>query len=108
MYPNQEIYEWLYALKLRLAISDDLRDELLLNYIEVAHKNIWTQYYELKLENNEIPDHNWAWDKTTKLAVLHLAATYFENPDIVLQADKVSDTRMIYRILGGRVSYAKS
>lgn len=95
-----------FSLKLNLAISDDLRDETLLEYIEVAHKNIWTQYYELKLENDEVPSkHKWAWDRTTKLATLHLATTYFENPDVILQSDKTLDTRMIYRILGNRVNY---
>ncbi|WP_322912713.1 hypothetical protein [Mycoplasmopsis felis] len=109
MYPNELIYLWLDQLKQNLAIADNLRDNVLLDYIEVARENIWLQYYELDFKNGEIPeDHPWAWDKKTMLATLHLAATYFMNPDITQRGNNIIDERMIYRILGDRVSYGKN
>ncbi|UWV79357.1 hypothetical protein NW072_04850 [Mycoplasmopsis felis] len=108
MYPNELIYLWLDQLKQNLAIADNLRDNVLLDYIEVARENIWLQYYELDFKNGEIPeDHPWAWDKKTMLATLHLAATYFMNPDITQRGNNIIDERMIYRILGDRVSYGE-
>ncbi|MCS4536742.1 hypothetical protein NXS15_01175 [Mycoplasma sp. CSL7475-4] len=98
---------WLYSLKLNLAITDNERDNELLELIDIAHVNIWTQYYELKLENGRVPElHPWAYDIITKRAVLHLAATYFMNPDVNMQGGSVIDNRMLYRILGGRIKYA--
>lgn len=110
MYPNEVIYEWLEQLKLNLSIADNNRDDILLDYIEIAHENIWTQYYELELDNeNKVPEnHKWAYDLKTKLATLHLAAIYFSNPDINMEATNVVDGRMIYRILGARISYGKN
>ncbi|QJR43631.1 hypothetical protein HLA87_02430 [Mycoplasma miroungigenitalium] len=103
---SQQAY-WLYSLKLNLAITDNERDAELIELIDIAHINIWTQFYELKLENDAIPSsHPWAFDNITKRATLHLAATYFMNPDINMQGSNVIDNRMIYRILGGRVKYA--
>ncbi|MCU9934740.1 hypothetical protein NWE61_06735 [Mycoplasmopsis felis] len=90
MYPNELIYLWLDQLKQNLAIADNLRDNVLLDYIEVARENIWLQYYELDFKNGEIPeDHPWAWDKKTMLATLHLAATYFMNPDITQRGNNI-------------------
>ncbi|UWD34059.1 phage head-tail connector protein [Mesomycoplasma molare] len=110
MYPSEEIYDWLDQIKINLSIADNQRDEILLDYIEIAHENIWTQYYELKLDDyGQIPkEHPWAYDLKTKLATLHLAAIYFSNPDTTNQAKDVIDERMLYRILGGRISYAQN
>lgn len=106
MYPNEEFYEWLESLKKNLAISDSYRDDILLEYIDVAHRNVWTQYYQLDLVNDLVPDdHDWAYDHVTKLATLHLAATYFSNPDEDKRGSNLIDNRMIYRILGSRVNY---
>lgn len=95
--------KWLNDLKLRLAISDNVRNSLLLEYLQVSHENIWTQYYGFQLPIDI--NHDWASDKTTKLATLHLAVTLFNNPDVNLEAQNVKDDRMLMRILGSRMRY---
>ena len=99
--------KWLPTLKLRLSISDSLRDQILLEYLKIAHVNLWQNYYELPLDiNNEVPtSHPWSDDSKTKLAVIHLAVTYYSNPDINLEATNVRDDRMVIRIIGGRMVY---
>ncbi|TDV23501.1 gp6-like head-tail connector protein [Mycoplasmopsis mustelae] len=109
MWPNEVIYDWLQQLKQNLAIADDSRDDLLLDYIEIARENIWKQYYELETDENGIPDeHPWSWDLKTKLATLHLAALYVSNPDTNNIANSVIDSRMIFKILGDRIPYGKN
>lgn len=95
--------EWLNDLKLRLAISDNVRNPLLLEYLQIALENIWTQYYGFQLPVDFT--HEWISDKATKLATLHLAVTLFNNPDINLEAQNVRDDRMLMRILGSRMRY---
>ncbi|WGI36486.1 phage head-tail connector protein [Mesomycoplasma lagogenitalium] len=109
MFLSETIFEWLEQLKSNLAIADNERDELLLDYIEIARKNIWTQYYELELnESEEVPElHKWSQDLKTKLATLHLAAIYVSNPDINMETSGLIDSRMIFRILGDRINYGK-
>ena len=99
--------DWIYDLKLMLSIADTIRDAFLTDYVEIAHKNIWTNYYRLELdEKGEIPTtHVWAFDKQTKMATLHLAVTLFSNPDINLEGKDVKDDRMIQRIVGSRIGY---
>lgn len=100
------LQKWLSDLKLRLSLSDSLRDNILLDYLKISHRNIWTNYYRLELINNEVPeDHPWAYDTITKYATLHLAITLFSNPDENLEAKDVKDDRMIMRILGNRMVY---
>ena len=99
--------EWLPTFKLLISIADVVRDAVLLDYLEIAHKNIWTNYYRLPLaEDGSIPLlHAWSKDTMTKMAVLHLAVTLFSNPDINLEAKDVKDDRMIQRIVGSRIGY---
>jgi len=98
---------WLADLKLRLSIADTIRDNILLEYLQIAHINIWKDYYRLSLNPaEEIPMENpWAQDSKTKMATLHLAVTFFSNPDINLEARDVKDDRMIQRIIGSRMGY---
>lgn len=95
--------QWLNDLKLRLSISDNYRDKILLDYLKISHEAIWTQYYQLKLPFDIT--HPWYQDEKTKMATLHLAVTLFSNPDINLEAKDVKDDRMIMRILADRMSY---
>lgn len=103
--------KWLDPFKIHLSLSldDDSRDEALLFYLEIAHKNIWECYYRL---DNEFPfasfealNHPWYIDKITQMAVRHLATVLFQNPDENLEATNVKDDRMIMRILGSRMAY---
>lgn len=109
MYPEElEHYaDWLYSLKRNLAIVDDYRDDDLLEYISIAHRNIWTQYYLFKLlPNGRIPlDHDYSFDIITKRAVLHLAATYFSNPDEDKHAKDLVNSNIIVKLLGARFKY---
>lgn len=104
---KHELYiKWLPEFKQRIAISDNLRDNLLTDYLYIAHKNLWTRYYELPLLNDE-PNiyHNWYSDTITKIAVFHLATGLYENPDEVFQSQNVKDDRVIIRIIGERMKY---
>lgn len=98
-----QLTDWLRDYKLALAISDTLRDSVLWTYLELAREAIWTQYYGFELPVDEF--HDWARDSKTKMATIHLAVTYFSNPDINLEARDVKDSRMIFRILGSRTNY---
>lgn len=103
-----EVYKkWLPTLKLRLSISDPYRDQILTDYLKIAHTNLWQNYYELELDqNNQIPEtHEWSSDTITKMAVIHLAVTYYSNPDINLEATNVKDDKMVIRIIGSRMVY---
>lgn len=105
MYPKLEYYdEWLFQLKQNLAISDNSRDNILLDYLDIAHQNIWTQYLKLPLEKFNW-DHPLSFDKRVKLATIHLAASYFTNPDDTKQGQNVIDKRMIFRLLGELMNY---
>ncbi|MBT1315979.1 hypothetical protein [Mycoplasmopsis bovis] len=98
--------EWLNSFKNHLRIYDDLQDEALFEYLQIARKNIWTQFYNFKLINGDIDiTHPWANDLITKRATFHLAATYVVNPDIFAKGSQIIDDKNIYRILGDRVSY---
>ncbi|MFV8477829.1 hypothetical protein [Mycoplasma sp. VS410B] len=101
------LYDWIQSLKQRLAIVDDYENDTLAEYIAIAHRNIWTQYYQLALENDIVPsDHPWAYDFVTKQGTLHLAALYFSNPTTTTETNNtVIDQRMLYKILGSRVNY---
>ena len=100
--------QWLPSLKTQLAISelDTSRDDTLLSYLEIAHKNIWECFYRLNDFNSlNAIHHDWFSDAPTKLATLHLAATYFTNPDENVEAQNVVDNRMVMRLLGSRMNY---
>lgn len=99
--------KWLPLLKMRLSIADNFRDTILIDYLEIAHKNLWKNYYELKLDlDGNVPEsHIWSKDTITKMATLHLAVTYFSNPDINLEATNVKDDRMVIRLIGSRMVY---
>ncbi|WLP85289.1 phage head-tail connector protein [Mycoplasma seminis] len=106
--PPNILGEWLETLKTRLAISGNYQDEILVEYIAIAHRNIWTQYYNLELdEHNIVPAENeWAYDFVTKQGTLHLAALYFSNPTETTETkNTIVDQRMLYKILGNRVFY---
>ena len=98
---------WLPTLKLRLSISDNLRDQILLDYLRIAHRNLFNNYYEIPftVENALIEKHIWYDDEVTKMAVIHLAVTYFSNPDENMEATNVKDDRMVIRIIGNRMVY---
>ncbi|MBN0919428.1 phage head-tail connector protein [Mycoplasma gypis] len=108
MYYSEILDDWAQDAKISLAIIDEFRDTLLREYIEIAHRNILTQYCGYKLAVNEIPnlEDPVAFCLQVKQATIHLAATFLENPDITLQnAQGIVDKRMIYRILGDKVRY---
>ncbi|CAT05195.1 Uncharacterised protein [Mesomycoplasma conjunctivae] len=106
--PQHPLYQWLIDFKYRNAIGTNLLDSIIIDYIEIARVNVWTQYYQLPLKELSgryfIDDnHEWAWDLKTKMATLHLAATYHNNPDSM---NKDADpNKMIIDILGDRVKF---
>lgn len=105
---NKELYlKWLPDFKQRLAISDNYRDNLLIDYLYEAHKMLWDVYYELNLNTFDVDGamHPWYSDTTTKLAVFHLAVTLYENPDENIQAQNVKDDRVVIRIIRSRMKY---
>lgn len=105
---QKELYlKWLPEFKQRLSISDNFRDPLLIDYLYISHKNLWSLYYELPFNQFEEPSENHPWfsDPTTKLAVFHLAVGLYENPDETYQAQNVKDDRVIIRIIGERMKY---
>lgn len=103
---NEFYKTWLPTLKLRLSLADNYRDTLLLEYLKIAHRNLWINYYEKELVNDEVPlSEKWATDEITKMATIHLAVTYFSNPDENLEATNVKDDRMVIRIIGHRMVY---
>ncbi|MHA3795757.1 hypothetical protein [Mycoplasma sp. VS31B] len=102
------LLDWVESLKQRLAIADDYSDDTLAEYIAIAHRNVWTQYYQLELNQYEaVPhEHPWAYDFVTKQGTLHLAALYFSNPTTTTETNvTVIDQRMLYKILGSRINY---
>lgn len=87
-------------------------DEYFKDLLEVAAKNILTQYMEVKeeeFENEDIIDII-NENKNFLLATLNLATSFYQNPDIMLtnQLGSVVDTNNIYRLLGNKLVYYKA
>lgn len=104
--PQHPLSNWLFDFKKQNAISFDFKDEIILDYLELARKQIWTLYYGLKLEENQlIPDeHPWAWDLQTKWATIHLAATLHNNPDSNLELRPSSlKNAVLLKLVGDRL-----
>lgn len=103
--------KWLNEIKIHLSLSldDDSRDNHLLAYLEIAHKNLWECYYRFDGEygfySQKGVTHQWYSDNITKMAVFHLTAVFFQNPDEILEVRNFKDDRMIMRIIGSRMSY---
>lgn len=98
---------WLNEFKQLIRYPYNDIDANLLSYLNISITNIATQY--LGLDENEASQWfpNVILQERVKLATFHLAATFYENPDILLTNSNgtLVDKNQIFRILGGLTKF---